>query len=57
MVSIDAGRPDDYVLYLTAFRDLDYCFVRDAVATAAAAGVRVVGMVTEKAPPSASRPR
>ena len=55
--AIFANRPADRVLYVTADRDLDYGVVRDAVATAAAAGVRVVGMVTEKAPPSASRPR
>jgi biopolymer transport protein ExbD len=55
--AIFANRPADRVLYVTADRDLDYGVVRDAVATAAAAGVRVVGMVTEKAPSSASRPR
>ena len=46
---------EDHVLYVTADRGLDYGVVRDAVASASEAGVRVVGLVAE-APPPAARP-
>ena len=41
---------DERVLYVTADKDLEYGAVRDALGVAAAAGVRVVGLVTEKSP-------
>jgi biopolymer transport protein ExbD len=47
----------DRVLYVTADRALDYGVVRDAVADASSAGVRVVGLVAEAQPPSSRPPR
>lgn len=41
-------RPDDRVLYVTADKELRYGAVRDAMDAAASAGVRVVGLVSEK---------
>ena len=45
-----ATRPDDHVLYLTAHKDLEYGLVQNALEVAADAGIRVVGMVSEKPP-------
>lgn len=44
---------EDRALYVTADKDVDYEVVRDALGVAAAAGVRVAGLVTEKPPQSA----
>ena len=41
---------DDHVLYVRAHKDLQYEVVRDALGTAGAAGIRVVGLVSEKPP-------
>jgi biopolymer transport protein TolR len=54
--AIFATRAQDRVLYVTADRELEYATVRDAIDVAGSAGVRVVGMITEK-PPQAATPR
>jgi biopolymer transport protein TolR len=41
-----ARKPDDRVLFVRADQSLDYGVVRDAMATAASSGMRVVGLVT-----------
>jgi biopolymer transport protein ExbD len=43
------------VLYVVADRAVDYASVQDAVSAAAAAGVRIVGLVTEKSAESGNR--
>lgn len=50
--TMSAERPNDHVLYLKADRNLEYGIVRDVLTIAGAAGIRVVGMVSEKAPRS-----
>ncbi|HEU4642556.1 MAG TPA: biopolymer transporter ExbD [Gemmatimonadaceae bacterium] len=42
------ARTDDRVLFLRADRNLEYARVQEALATAAASGVRVVGMIAER---------
>ena len=40
---------DDYIMYVKAHKELDYNQVLAALDTAAAAGVRVTGLITEQA--------
>ena len=52
--AVVAGRGEDRVLYVTAHKDLNYEVVHDVVSIAATAGIRLVGLVTERPPRSAA---
>lgn len=45
-----AARIDDDVLYVKAHKDLQFVTVREVFSVAAQAGIRVVGLVSEKPP-------